>query len=109
MMIGFVHAIDVISAEFRALVEFLGIENMLAIICSTESAAECVGVPHSAPENKGLFGYMWKHNLRISGRYRVIALTDESRYKSFLSLSIMNHQFITTGMKKTSFIEVLRL
>lgn len=63
--------------------EFLGVENMLAIICGSRSAAECVGIPHiggAVNKSKGLSGFARSHNLRISGRYRVITLIDESSF-----------------------------
>jgi hypothetical protein len=75
--------IALIAGVSRALVEFLGLENMLAIICSSVSAAECIGIPDFAGalnNSKGLSGFAKSRNLRISGRFRVITLTDESRY-----------------------------
>lgn len=73
--------------------EFLGLENMLAIICGSKSAAECIGIPHLGAFNKseGLSGFARSRNLRISGRFRVIALTDESRYVQSIFFSTYIH------------------
>jgi len=67
-------------------VEFLGVENMLAIICGSRSAAECIGIPRigggALNKSKGLTGFAGSHDLRISGRYRVITLIDDFRYNN---------------------------
>lgn len=63
--------------------EFLGLENMLAIICGSTRAAECFGILNNdgtLDPNQGLFGLAQNRNLQISGRFRVITLADESRY-----------------------------
>jgi len=90
--------IALIACMSRALVEFLGLDNMLAIICGSRSAAESIGIPPlygALDRNKGLSGFARSHNLRIFGRYRVIALIDEARYKqtnSSLLLSVLYNQ-----------------
>lgn len=68
--------------------KFLGIENMLAIVCGSESAAACIGVPRSSGalrKSLGLHGFAKSHNLQVSGRFRVISLHDESRYLDLMS------------------------
>ncbi|KAG0563617.1 hypothetical protein KC19_8G045600 [Ceratodon purpureus] len=84
-IVGIVALLGAVEKEDynRALVEFLGLEDMLSIVCDSRSAAECLGVPPetgSLNKNQGLLGFVKSRNLSISGRYRVITLTDESRF-----------------------------
>ena len=74
----------------RALVEFLGLKNMLAIVCESTIAAETLGIPPwngVLNNSQGLVGFAKNNKLKISGRYRVITLDDESRYNQ-LSLEL---------------------
>lgn len=76
----------------RALVKFLGVENMVAIICRSRSAATRIGVPHlggALHENPRVHGIAKSCSLLISGRFRVIALQDESRCIHLISFHFM--------------------
>lgn len=68
--------------------EFLGVDNMVAIVCGSRSAVQCIGlhdVYGKVDISKGLHGFAMGRNILISGRFRVICLTDEARYDTSTS------------------------
>ena len=66
----------------RALVEFLGPEDMLAKVGDSRSTVESLGIPPTSGvlnKTKLFLGFVKSRKMEISGRYRVKTFTEESR------------------------------